>query len=79
MEIVDVQDVQFIIGEGCARGEGKNGRGHQAGPHVSDHDVLLFCRLSPDRIRSAETDPVPTVGVALPGRMFSSLEGDFKR
>ncbi len=59
MEVVDMQDVQLIIGEGSARGEGKNGRGHQAGPHVSDHDVLLFCRLSADRFRSRRDGTVP--------------------
>ncbi|MCY1246067.1 hypothetical protein D9M72_592690 [compost metagenome] len=79
MKVVDVQDVQLIIGEGCARGEGKNGRGHQAGPHVSDHDVLLFAGCQPTVSGAVKTEPFPTVGVALPGRMFSSLEGDFKR
>jgi hypothetical protein len=38
-----------------------------------------FRLLSADRIRTHQEDPVPTVGVALPGRMVSSLGGDFKR
>ncbi len=52
MKVIDVQDVQFIIGKGCARRERKKGNSCKADPHVSDHGVLL-CAAGrvPDRMR----------------------------
>ncbi|MNT71440.1 hypothetical protein D3C72_2099250 [compost metagenome] len=37
-----------------------------------------FAGCLPADFRPAGAGPVPTAGVALPARMFSSLRGDFK-
>lgn len=57
MKVVDVQDVQFIIGKSCARREREKGSGKEARPHVSDHGLLL-CAVGrvPGKTRRAVAD-----------------------